>query len=184
MNRRVAARYALALMELGEELNILDQVAQDLRDIEETVRGSRELTLVLMSPVINPEQKLKLLTEIFGKRCSEMTMKFITLLIRKDRSEYVLGAAEEFLRMLDVKNQIVHAHVRSAVGLTETERQQLIAKLERMTGKHVRADFNTDPTLRGGFVARVGDDMIDASLKHQLERLREQFAQGGSPVLN
>ena len=95
MNRRVAARYALALMELGEELKVLDRVADDLRDIEGTIRGSRELTLVLMSPVINPEQKLKVLTEIFGKRCSEMTMKFITLLIRKDRSEYLLGEPQK-----------------------------------------------------------------------------------------
>ena len=86
--------------------------------------------------------------------------------------------------MLDVKHNILHARIRSAVGLTEVERQQLIAKLERMTGKHVRAEFNADAALRGGFVARVGDDMIDASLKRQLERLREQFAQGGSPALN
>ncbi len=184
MNRRVAARYAIALMDLGEELKVLDQIAEDLRDIEHTVRDSRELELLLLSPVINPGQKLKILTEIFGKRCSEMTMKFIALLVRKGRSEYLIGTAQEFLQMLDAKNNIVHARIQSAVKLSEEEERQLIAKLERMTGKHVRSEFTLDPKLRGGFVARMGDNMVDASLKHQLELLREQFSRGGSPVLN
>jgi F-type H+-transporting ATPase subunit delta len=184
MNRRVAARYAIALMDLGEELNVLDQIAEDLRDIERTVRDSRELELLLMSPVINPGQKLNILTEIFGKSCGELTMKFITLLVRKGRSEYLIGTAQEFLQMLDAKRNIIHARIESAVKLSEEEERQLIAKLERMTGKQVRSEFFLDPTLRGGFVARMGDEMIDASLKHQLDLLRAQFAQGGSPVLN
>jgi F0F1-type ATP synthase delta subunit len=53
-----------------------------------------------------------------------------------------------------------------------------------MTGKQVRSEFTLDPKLRGGFVARMGDEMVDASLKHQLELLRQQFSQSGSPVLN
>src|ERR1017187_9234056 len=121
MNRRVAARYAIALMDLGEELKMLDQIAEDLRDIEQTVRGSRELELVLMSPVFNPGQKLNLLTEIFGKRCGEMTMKFIALLVRKGRSEYLMATSQEFLRMLVAKNNILHARIESAVGLSEEE---------------------------------------------------------------
>ena len=141
MNRRVAARYAIALMDLGEELNVLDQVAEDLRDIEHTVRDSRELAVFLMSPVVNPNQKLKILIEIFGKRCGELTMKFITLLVKKGRAEYLVATAQEFLRMLDVKNNVIHARIESAVKLSEEEERQLIAKLERMTGKQVRSEF-------------------------------------------
>ncbi|MFI5202513.1 MAG: ATP synthase F1 subunit delta [Candidatus Kapaibacterium sp.] len=184
MNRRVAARYAHALMDLGEGMNVLDKLAEDLRDIEETIHGSRELTVFLMSPVATPDQKLRILSEIFGKRSSELTMKFITLLVRKARSEYLYATAEEFLRLLDAKRNILRARVESATKLTETEQMQLMAKLERMTGKHIRADFTLDPSLRGGFVARMGDEMVDASLKHQLELLREQFLQGGAPILN
>ncbi|HET6400533.1 MAG TPA: ATP synthase F1 subunit delta [Candidatus Kapabacteria bacterium] len=184
MNRRIAARYAQALMDLGEEMNVLDKLAEDLRDIEETIRGSRELTVFLMSPVATPDQKLRILREIFGKRSSVMTLKFITLLVRKGRSEYLYATAEEFLRLLDAKRNILHARVESATKLTETEQMQLMAKLERMTGKRIRADFMIDPSLRGGFIARMGDEMVDASLKHQLELLREQFLQGGAPILN
>jgi len=171
-------------MDLGEELNALDKLAEDLRDIEETARGTRELRVFLLSPVATPDQKLRILTEIFGKRSSELTMKFIALLVRKGRSEYLLATAEEFLRMLDTKRNILHARIESATKLTEAERMQLMAKLERMTGKRIRADFTLDPSLRGGFIARMGDEMVDASLKRQLELLREQFLQSGAPILN
>lgn len=184
MNRRVAARYAQALMDLGEGMKVLDKLAEDLRDIEQTARGSRELRIFLMSPIAAPDQKLRILNEIFGKRSSELTMKFITLLVRKGRSEYLVATAEEFLRMLDAKRNILHARVESATKLTEAEQMQLMAKLERMTGKRIRADFTLDPSLRGGFIARMGDEMVDASLKRQLELLREQFLQSGAPILN
>ena len=184
MNRRVAARYATALMELGEELKQLDKIAEDLRDIESTMHGSRELRLALLSPVVSQDQKQKIVTELFAKRFSNVTIKFMDLLIQKGRAEFLLATAEEFLEMLDAKRNIVHAEVRSAINLTEAEQMQIQAMLERMTSKRIKSEFMTDEELRGGFVARIGDQMIDASLKHQLEMLLEQFKTGGAPVLN
>lgn len=184
MNRRVAARYAIALMDLGEQLKQLDKIAEDLRDVESTMRHSRELRVALMSPVVHQSQKHKIVTELFGKRFSEITMKFMDLLIQKGRAEFLLVTAEEFLRMLDENRNIVHAEVRSAVELTEAEQMQIMAMLERMTNKRIKSDFMIQADLRGGFVARIGDQMVDASLKHQLEVLREQFKTGGAPVLN
>ncbi len=174
----------MALMGLGEERKALDKIAEDFREVEATVHGSREFKAVLMSPVVTPDRKLKLLTEIFGKRFDLVTMSFIALLVRKGRAEYLLATAEEFLAMLDVKRNLVRAKVSSATALTADEQKQLQAKLEALTGKNVSAGFTIDPALRGGFVARIGDRMVDASLLHQLEMLREQFKHGGAPVLN
>lgn len=184
MNRRIAARYALALMELAEERQLVDKLAEDLRDVEATIHSSRELKIFLSSPIATPDQKLKILSELFGKRSLEITMRFMSLLVRKGRAEYLHSTVEEFLSMLDVKRNILRANIESASKMTEEEQMQLMAKLERMTGKRIRAEFNINPALRGGFVARVGDEMVDASLKHQLELLREQFLQGGAPILN
>ncbi|SRR5581483_3854443 len=184
MNPRVAVRYAHALMGLAEEMKLLDKIAEDFRDIEQTLRGSRELRLVLTSPIIAPDQKRNILSEVFAKRSSDLTMKFIALLIEKGRSEYLFATAEEFLAMLDAKRNILRAKIQSASPLTEKERMELEAKLERMTGKRIHAEFTIDPSLRGGFVARMGDAMVDASLRHQLELLREQFLEGGTPILN
>ncbi len=184
MNRRIAARYARALMELAEEQKLIDKLADDLHDVETTIRDSRELKIFLASPVATPDQKLRILREIFGKRSLEITMRFMSLLVTKGRAEYVLATAEEFLRMLDARRNILRADIQSASKLTEEEKMLLMAKLERMTGKRIRAEFGIDPALRGGFVARMGDEMVDASLKHQLEMLREQFLQDGAPILN
>ena len=184
MNRRVAHRYALALIGLADELKILDPVAEDMRSVEETLRGSRELRVLLSSPVVSHDRKLKILTEIFGKQLREQSLAFIALLVRKGRAEYLFSTAEEFLDMMDARRGIVHARIKSASMLSEEQQMQVQANLERMTGKRIRPIFTIDPALRGGFVARIGDELVDASLSHQLELLREQFQRGGSPILN
>lgn len=184
LNRRVAMRYATALMDLANERGILDGIAEDMHSIETTIHSSRELKLVLLSPIVRPDRKLGLLHEIFGKRFQQVTLAFVDLLVRKGRAEYLLATAEEFLTMLDMQRNVLRATITSAVNLNVDEQKQIQAKLESITGKTIRAEFNIDPALRGGFVARMGDRMIDASLKHQLEVLREEFRRGGTPVLN
>src|ERR1035437_8783947 len=184
MNRRIAHRYALALIGLAEELSILDPIADDMRAIEETLRASKELRVLLSSPVVSPDRKMKVLREIWGKQLREQSLAFISLLVRKGRAEYLFSTAEEFLDMLDAQRGIVNARIKSASPLSEEQQKQVQTKLERMTGKQIRAAFSIDPVLRGGFVARIGDELVDASLSHQLELLREQFQHGGSPILN
>jgi len=184
MDHRAALRYAQALMDLGEQLNTLDQIAEDMQTVEESISGSRELRAFLESPVVRAAPRLKVLHELFEKRLHREVMLFIDLIVKKDRSAILAATAEEFRKLLDKKRNVVHAQVRSAVSLDKSEEQIIHAKLESMTGKIVLASFTVDPTVKGGFVARIGDTLIDASLQHQLEILREQFKHGGSAVLN
>jgi len=184
MNRRIANRYALALLGLAEELSIVDQLAEDMRAVESTLRESKDLRVLLSSPVVSPERKLKILTEIFAKQVGSQSMGFISLLVRKGRSEYLFATADEFLNMLDAERGIVNARIKSASNLSEEQQKLVQAKLEQMTGKQVRPFFTIDPSLQGGFIARIGDELVDGSLSHQLELLREQFQRGGSPILN
>lgn len=184
MNLRAAHRYAQAIMDLGEELKSLDRISSDMASIEETIHNSKPLRAMLASPVVRPEQQLKVLNEVFGKQLSAELMSFMGLLVKKGRGGLLLGTAEEFRRMLDVKRNITTATITSAQALSEDQSMIIQAKLENMTGKRIRATFNLDPALKGGFVARIGDTLIDASLKHQLEVLHEQFKTGGAAILN
>jgi F-type H+-transporting ATPase subunit delta len=184
MHSRVANRYALALIGLAEEYKILETVADDMHAINDTLHGSRELRVVLSSPIVAQEKKKKVLHELFGKQLSKLTLSFIDLLVHKGRAEYLSATADQFLAMLDDRRGIVSAKIKSAKELSEEQQMQVQAKLERMTGKRLRPIFTVDPELRGGFVARIGDELVDASLAHQLEALREQFKHGGSPILN
>jgi F-type H+-transporting ATPase subunit delta len=184
MHSRVANRYALALIGLADEHKMLDKIAEDMHAIQETLHASRELRVVLSSPVVTPDKKQKVLHELFEKQLSKQTLLFVDLLVRKGRAEYLVATADQFLAMLDDRRGIVPAQIKSANELSEEQQMQVQAKLERMTGKRIRPKFSVDPELRGGFVARIGDELVDASLAHQLEALREQFKHGGAPILN
>jgi F-type H+-transporting ATPase subunit delta len=139
---------------------------------------------MLHSPVIKPEQQMKILTELFAKQVGAELMSFMTLLVGKGRGALLYATTQEFRKMLDAKRNIRTATITSAKPLSEDQSMIIQAKLENMTGKRIRATFNTDPALKGGFVARIGDTLIDASLRHQLEVLHEQFKTGGSAILN
>ena len=183
MNRRVAYRYAAALMGLAEERNSLEKIAEDFHAFMETLHGSHELKAVLTSPVISPERKLHVLTELFSKQFDPITMGFMTLIVKKGRAEFLFATAEEYLSMLDGKRNIERAAVSSASPLSPEEQADLQRKLAIITGKTVIASYHLRPELRGGFVARIGDRLIDASLAHQLEVLREKFKQGGAAAI-
>jgi F-type H+-transporting ATPase subunit delta len=171
-------------MDIGEEQKTLDRISLDMSAIEETIHNSKPLRAMLASPVVKHEQKLAVLNEVFSKQVSPEVISFMALLVKKGRAGLLAGTAEEFRKMLDVRRNITSATVTSAKPLSEDQSMIIQAKLETITGKRVRPTFTIDPLLKGGFVARIGDTLIDASLKHQLEVLHEQFKTGGSPILN
>ncbi len=184
MNKRAAERYALALFEAAEQLDKVDLIFGDMEAIGMTLAGSRELRSLLASPVVKPDVKSRVLEEIFKKQISKETMSFITLLVKKQREGLLAETTVEFRSLYEMKRGVLNASVESAVELREEERNEITTKLETMLGKKVTPTFTVDPAIRGGFVARIGDTLIDASLRHQLEVLREQFRHGGSAILN
>jgi len=184
MDLRAAHRYALALFEAGEQLDQIESISTDLDSISTTLKGSRELRALLASPVVKPDAKLRVLVEIFGKQLSKVTMSYITLLVRKGREGLLGATADEYFRLLEVKMGITRAEIQSAVELRKEDQDQITQKLSGMIGKPITPSFFVNPAIRGGFVARIGDTLIDASLRHQLEMLREEFRHGGSAVLN
>ena len=181
---RAAHRYANALYEAATELGKLDEVVGDMAAVQATIEGSRDLRSLLVSPVVKPDVKLRVLTEIFSKQLSKEAMSFLTLLVRKQREASLLESTIAFRALYEKNKGIVHASVQSAVELRNEDRDEITKRLRGMFGSDVKPVFTVDPSIRGGFVARVGDTLIDASLRHQLEVLREQFRNGGAAILN
>ncbi len=179
---RVARRYAHALMEIAEEQKAADSVAADLAAIEADLKGSRELRLLLSSPVIHEGKKRAVFRELWETRVSRTTMAFVLLLTRKQREGVLPGVIEEFSVLHDQKRGVVGADVRTSVPISAAQERDLSAHLMRSTGKKIRLRTAVDPALRGGLVVRIGDTVVDASVRRQLERLRERFLSGGSPT--
>ena len=184
MEARIAHRYALALMDIGREKHSVETLSADLTLIADTLHGSGELRSMLHMPIVGHDLKRKVLNELFKSRVSADMMTFIDLLVNKGRAGVLATVATEFQHLLDEQNNTVTAEITSAVELTDSAKKQIVAKLEQVTKKSVRAGFSTDKSLRGGFVAKVGDTLIDASLSHQLENLREEFNRIASARVN
>lgn len=181
MKSRVGLRYATAILQgAGDDL---DTVAQDLELVRQTLVQSKELSTMLKSPVVKDEDKIAILKQVFIGRISIKTLEAIELLVRKGRSAFIMETIEEFQALLDAQNGVLNAEVSSAVELDETQKQQVVAQLERLTRKKIRLKTKVEPALIAGLTVRIGDTVIDSSIRHQLERLRERFKQGGM-VLN
>jgi len=177
-NSRVARRYAQALMMTADTPAEIDLIAGDLESLRNIVEGSRELRRFIESPILSVEKKRSVFRELFHARLSKITMAFLELLVQKQREENLLGIIEQFLVLRDAKYGIVNVEVASAVEITTQQEKNLSEKLENYTRKKVRIRFSLDKALKGGLVVKIGDTVLDASIKRQLELMREQFAGG------
>jgi F-type H+-transporting ATPase subunit delta len=179
-NVRVARRYAMALMAAAEQQKNIDGTAKDLGVIGKILQDSRELRLLVASPVISPAKKRAVLNELLATRVGKETLRFINLLISKSREGILPDLIEQYKELHDEKLGIVNVSVRTVVELNYAQEKDLRSQLERMTGRKIRLQTMIDRTIRGGLVIRIADTVLDASVSHQLERMRELFVAGRS----
>jgi F-type H+-transporting ATPase subunit delta len=177
-NVRVARRYAAALVELAVEEKNVDILSKDLQALRGAIRESKELLLFLRSPVINHARKNEILKAVFAGRLHQSTLRALEVVTLKGREDVLADIVDQFFALLDEREGIVRVEVRAAMEFTKDQAETLRKKLEQYTQKQVKIEFKLDHCLIGGFVARVGDTVLDGSVKRQLELLRVRFAQG------
>ncbi len=177
----VARRYAKALYQEAQAHGSAAEVDEDVQLIHESLEGSRELVQVFESPTISREKKTAIVKSLFDGKVRPITLRFLDLLIEKEREDVFPGIVEAYGNLRDEENGIVEAQVRTAMPLGEAERQEVVARLEKMTGKTVRPVITVDPALIGGVVIRIGDVVYDGSVRNQLDTLRERL-EHGAPI--
>ncbi len=175
---RVLHRYATSLLETAIEKNNLDVVTSNIQLMVETLLQNKKLELMLESPVIRPELKLKILKEIFEEKISKETIEFVEFVVLKKREDLLRAIGNRFLELRDEYLGIASVEVTAAIGFTTEQKSSLQERLEKILNKKVRLNFKTEKDLVGGFIVKVGDTLYDASIKHQLELLRKQFLTG------
>jgi F-type H+-transporting ATPase subunit delta len=161
----------------------IERAAKDLDAIAGTMASSIDLRRMVASPIVPRAKKTSVFREIFGPRIAAGTMGFIELLINKQREPHLSDIIEQFGVLRDERFGIVAVEVTAALALTTAEERDLQVRLERFTGKKVRMRVAVDASIKGGLIVRIGDTVRDASIKRQMERLRERFLTGG-PLLN
>ena len=174
---RVASRYAKSLLTLADERKELDVVERDIQTVFQTVQASDELQLLLASPVLKPDQKQRVLDAIFKPHLSPLMMEFITILVRKGRVGQLAHIAEACTKMLRQMKGIQTAEVITAVPLEGSAKDRLLAELKRLHQGEVELKETVNPDLIGGFVLRVEDRMLDASVRRSLNALRRELTE-------
>ena len=176
---KVANRYAISLLETSLEKNSLEQAYNDMKMLVKLLDMSYELKHAIESPIIKPGIKILIVDEIFEKRISVDSLKFIRFVINKRREEILYEIAKRFLELRDEHLGIVNVDVKTAFEFTAEQKKQLKEKFKIILNKTVILKYRVDKNIIGGFVARVGDTVYDASILHQLELLKKEFIQGG-----
>jgi F-type H+-transporting ATPase subunit delta len=175
IERRIVRRYASALFGAASKADEVDRVESDLGLVSYVVESSLDLREALASPIIPPEKKREILAGIFEGRVSRTTLAYMGLLVDKRREEVIRHTEAEYVALANEARGIVEAEVTSATPLAHDQEARLAARLSQTTGKSVQLSKRVDPSLIGGLLVRMGDKVIDGSIRGQLGALREQL---------
>lgn len=177
MSYRIATRYAKSLIELAQQIGKFEEVNNDMKLLNSTIKQSAELRLFLKSPIINADKKLAVLNKVFLTNVTELTGKFIVLLTTKGREGYLSEIAESFLIQYNQIKHITPVTISSAVKLDQALIDELLAGLRKRENiTEVQLNETIDPSLLGGFVLLYGDKQIDSSVRTSLQKLHNLVA--------
>jgi F-type H+-transporting ATPase subunit delta len=175
-DRVVAHRYAGALFGAAVKLNNAEEVLTDLQSLHELYLHDTALQRFLEAPDLLTEDKVSLVERVLRGRVSELTVRFLLLLLEKKRVQHLPLVLEHYRDLLEEHLGLIRAQVQTAVALPEDLAVQLKARLEKLTHKKIALELKIEPAIIGGMIVRLGGKVIDASLRHQLNGLREQLA--------
>ena len=147
-------------------------------DTAASIVSDERVGRMLANPALPLDQRVEMAKSIFGKSVSQPVLNLIGLMLRRGRIHELPRLAAEFRRLDNARQGITVATATSAAPLTQDEIRDLTQRLEGLTGGRVELDVQVDPSLLGGLVVRVGDRMIDGSVRGRLERLRDQLVSG------
>jgi F-type H+-transporting ATPase subunit delta len=174
----IARRYARALYEEAARENKLAATGEDVGLLRESLDGSRELVRFFQSPLASREKKKAAARALFGDRVGALMMRFLEVLIEKHREDALPSILRAYGELQDREEGVIEAHARVPGPLDPSAEANLIAALERITGKSVRLVTEKDPGLVGGVVIRIGDTVYDGSVAQQLRSLRRRMESG------
>lgn len=171
----VAKRYARAFFDIARDAGKLDTVEKDLQTIARDYRASADLSSLIESPVVEAQVKRNTLNALFNKKVDAQTARFLDLLVEKGRENVLMDVIADFNDMLDDYRGILRGAVYSVVPLSADQKKELTGNLDKITGKKVVVKEHLDKNLLGGFVVRIEDMVYDSSLRHQLDKLRQNL---------
>lgn len=171
LNPRVVRRYASGLYTAASQLAVTDEVQQDLALVRRTISENARLREALLGAVAPAEPRKRIIRSLFGGRVNEVTLVFLQVLVDHRREEVIDTIEASFRMIADERRGVARATVTSAVPLTEDELAETRLRLAAIAGRTVDLEQELDESVIGGMVIRMGDRLIDGSVKGQLRQI-------------
>ena len=171
----VSRRYAAAVFNQSKAAGTLKETAADLAVVSDMLVANKALAGMIAHPLVTLSRKKTVLSAAFSDKVSVATMGFLNLLADKRRMGLLGDAKREFDELLRAHSNIVAATATTAVPLSAAQLVALEQALELRTGKDIELTASVDPSLMGGILVRIGDTVLDGTVKGKLDRLREQL---------
>ncbi|WP_438963123.1 ATP synthase F1 subunit delta [Nonlabens sp.] len=172
---RAASRYAKAILSLAIDKNEAVAVNEEMKNILVTIHSNKELSDFMSSPLVKSEQKRGALQQVF-KDAGTITMGSFDLLVDNKRTDILMDVATKYVLLFEEMNKREIATVTTAVEITADLEKKVLAKAKDLAGKEITLEKKIDPSIVGGFILRVGDQEINASVANKLGELKRTFA--------
>ncbi len=174
---RVAARYAKSFIDLTVQQGVLEQAYADMKYISEVCKSNHDFVNFLKNPIIKTDKKQAILKEIFGDKINKVTEGYIMLITSKKREIYLAEIASEFVNQYKEKKKILTAVITTAHGIDDVIRKQVMDIVKGVGNNEVVLEEKINKDIIGGFIVRVGDKQVDASISSKLNNLRRSFTE-------
>jgi F-type H+-transporting ATPase subunit delta len=171
----IAQVYARSLFEVASEQGKLDTVREQLAAFADALAESRELQTFFFSPYFSTQEKKEGLHRAVDG-ADEAVLNFLELLIENHRMPVVFRVRRDFDRLWEEANRLLPVEITSAIELDRSIVDRIGEEIGRQTGRRVQLTSTVDPNVIGGLVLRVGNSILDASIRTRLEALRKQVA--------
>lgn len=177
MAKLVSGTYGEALFELAIEENKEKQLLEEVTTLIQVLKENPEFSNMLNHPKILKEEKVDALTNVFEGRFSRELTGFLLLILQKDRYDEIDGILEFFVSKMKEHMKIGKAYVTTAVSLKDSQKNDIVKKLLDTTDyEQMEVEYSVDSTLIGGMVIRIGDRVVDSSIKSKLAKLTKDLA--------
>jgi F-type H+-transporting ATPase subunit delta len=172
-DRRVALRYAQALLRTAKPAGTLSACAESYAAVLEIMAANRDLVIFLDSPQVRTQEKKDLLKKVLGPSLEPVLLDFYYLLLDRNRIDALRDIGEVFADLVEADQGVMRARVVTAIALPADLEEKLRAKLAQVTGKTIVLEKKVDPAVLGGACVTLGDRIIDGTVRTNLNRLRK-----------
>jgi F-type H+-transporting ATPase subunit delta len=166
--------YAQGLLEVARAEGPLADIEDDLFRFARTMQGSDELRMALTDPKLPIDRRLSVIADLLGPTALPTSTALISMVVAAGHAGDLPAIVERFVELAAAEREREFAEVRTAIPLDDAQTKRLADALSKATGKRVEVKVIVDPSVLGGIIARVGDTVIDGTIRHRLEQLKEQ----------